>query len=145
MPAIKTELSEGRDKITIIYLLFVFSFILHVTDEALNDFLGFYNPLVKSLKEDFTFIPFPTFSFRLWISGLALLSLLLTISTIFIISRNKVYINIIKAFSVLMILNGLGHIAGSIWFASILPGLLSSPLLMGFSIYLIIRIKDISQ
>ena len=36
---------------------------LHVTDEALNDFLSFYNPMVRRIREEVPLLPLPTFEF----------------------------------------------------------------------------------
>jgi len=36
---------------------------VHVMDEALNDFLSLYNPLVSSVNEKMEFALFPVFSF----------------------------------------------------------------------------------
>ena len=45
---------------------------LHVTDEALTDFLPLYNSIVESLREEYAWILLPTFSFPVWLSGLAI-------------------------------------------------------------------------
>lgn len=127
-----------RDRLSAIYLLFVFSLMLHVADEAANNFLGFYNPLIMRIRERISFFPFPVFSFNLWIAGLSLLIIILILFTLLIYKRNRIIIFIIKIFSLLMILNGLGHIIGSIYYSRILPGFYSSPFLIGFSIYLLV-------
>src|SRR5688572_24093219 len=43
---------------------------LHVTDEAINDFLSVYNPVVTQLLSKYPYLPLPTFSFQAWITGL---------------------------------------------------------------------------
>ena len=131
-----------KDKLSIAYLLFVISLMLHIIDEAVNDFLGFYNPFVLNIRERLSFFPFPTFTFRLWIFGLSLLIIILFSITVFIYGRNKVILLIIRIFSFLMILNGLGHIIGSIYFSEILPGFYFSPLLIGASIYLMVTVNS---
>jgi hypothetical protein len=50
---------------------------LHVTDEALTDFLPLYNSLVESARESYSWVPLPTFSFSVWLAGLILGVLLL--------------------------------------------------------------------
>ena len=133
------------DRLSIAYILFILSFLLHVIDEALNDFLDFYNPIVLRIREQFSFFPLPVFSFRLWISGLFLLILILLSITIFIYNRRRVFLFILKIFSYLMIMNGLWHIVGSIYYSKFLPGLYSSPVLIGFSIYFILTLNDIKD
>jgi len=49
----------------------------HVVDEASNDFLSFYNPMVLRLREQLGWYPMPTFSFWPWLIGLTLLVLCL--------------------------------------------------------------------
>ncbi len=44
---------------------------IHVADEALTNFLAVYNPTVLKIRARFPWIPLPTFSFRVWIVGLA--------------------------------------------------------------------------
>jgi|WetSurMetagenome_2_1015567.scaffolds.fasta_scaffold74886_2 hypothetical protein len=134
-----------HDGLTRAYLLMVLSLGLHVIDEAITGFLGFYNPLVLKLREQFEFIPFPVFPFWLWILGLSLLVMVLFLLTSLINRRNKIYVFIIRVFSFIMILNGLGHILGSIYLSRILPGFYSSPLLLAFSIYLLIILSGKSE
>src|SRR5213592_3615388 len=43
----------------------------HVTDEALTDFLSVYNPIVRAARERFAWLPIPTFTFGVWLTGLA--------------------------------------------------------------------------
>ncbi len=130
-----------NDRLSFGYLLMVFSLGLHVIDEALTGFLQFYNPLVLKLREQFEFIPFPVFPFWLWIPGLSLLVIVLLLLTSIIYRRNRVFIFIIRVFSFIMILNGLGHILGSVYLSRILPGFYSSPLLLALSIYLLIMLS----
>lgn len=127
-----------RDRLSISWLFLIVSLILHVIDEALNNFLDFYNPLVLKIKEHISFIPLPTFTFRIWISGLSIGVVLLLLMTPFIYDRNRFFIPVAKIFSILMILNGLAHIIGSIYYDRILPGLFSSPILIIFSAYFIL-------
>lgn len=50
---------------------------IHVIDEALTDFLSVYNPMIKALRQRWRFLPLPTFSFGVWLSGLILAVILL--------------------------------------------------------------------
>src|SRR5687768_6742057 len=50
---------------------------LHVTDEALTGFLPRYNATVRSMREAAPWVPLPTFTFWVWLTGLVLLVLLL--------------------------------------------------------------------
>jgi hypothetical protein len=131
-----------RDKLCVSYLILVGSLILHVIDEAINHFLDFFNLLVIKLKEHLTIFPFPVFTFKIWITGLTLAIIILIIITRFIQRRNRFAFVITRIFAVLMIINGLGHIAFSIYYKRIIPGMLSSPVLIFFSIYFIYQVQQ---
>jgi hypothetical protein len=131
-----------HNKLTFSYLLLVISLLLHVTDEAVNHFLDFYNPLVLKLREYSSIFPFPTFSFKIWIIGLALLIVVLLTITPIIYHRNRIILMVTKIFAVLMIFNGLGHLVFSIYYKRVIPGMLSSPLLIFFSIYFFYQVQQ---
>ena len=44
---------------------------IHVADEALTDFLSVYNPTVGAIRARFPFLPLPTYTFPVWLGGLA--------------------------------------------------------------------------
>jgi hypothetical protein len=48
------------------WLCLALALALHVLDEALTGFLPLYNAVVKSLRVEHAWLPFPTFTFRLW-------------------------------------------------------------------------------
>jgi hypothetical protein len=125
-----------RDKPTLAYLLLVICLALHVADEANHHFLDFYNPLALKIREYLFFFP-PTFSFQIWITGLCLAILLLLLLAPFVYSRNKRMIPAARIFSVVMILNGLGHIAASFYYGKIMAGMVTSPFLIFFSVWFI--------
>ncbi len=111
---------------------------LHVADEALTDFLSFYNPMVTSLRERWSWFPMPTFTFDVWLTGLiiAVIALLTLSLLVFRGSRAMVYLS--YPYGLLMLLNGLGHSMGSIYFGRLLPGVYSSPLLLAASVWLLV-------
>jgi hypothetical protein len=111
---------------------------LHVTDEATSGFLPFYNSAVGSLRNAFPWIPLPTFSFPVWLGGLiAGVLLLLTLSPLVFAGR-KIFRPISYFLGVLMTLNALGHIGGSIYYGTLVPGALSSPILLVAAIALLL-------
>jgi hypothetical protein len=121
-----------HDRLSVTYLLLVTSLALHVTDEAINHFLDFYNPLALKVREYLIYFP-PTFTFQIWITGLCLAIIILLLLTPLVFKRNSFMLRFAKIFALIMILNGLGHIAGSIWYHKIMAGLATSPLLIFFS------------
>jgi len=112
---------------------------LHVADEALTDFLPFYNGLVHDLRLRLGFFPMPTFSFGLWLGGLiALIVAGFGISPL--IGRGGRPARIVATLiGVLMIFNAGGHKVGSIFAGRLLPGFRSSPLLFLASAYMVWR------
>lgn len=110
---------------------------LHVVDEALTDFLSFYNPLVERLRERFGYWPMPTFEFVPWITGLAVGVAVLSALTPFALRGARWMRPLAYFFGTLMLLNGLGHSLGSVYFGRLLPGVYTSPLLLIASAYLL--------
>ena len=113
------------------------SLALHVFDEAMTDFLSVYNPTVLAIREQFPFLPLPVFTFQIWLSGLigAVLLLLLLSPYAF---RGENWVRILSyPLGILMLCNGLLHIGGSLYLRQPMPGVYSSPLLLGSSIYLL--------
>jgi putative copper export protein len=114
---------------------------LHVTDEARNDFLSVYNPTVLAIRSKLPWLPLPTFTFKTWITGLTLGILLLLALAPFAFRRSRWLIPPAFILGVLMTLNGLGHISGSIYTGSWMPGVYSSPLLIAAAVWLLIETR----
>jgi hypothetical protein len=111
---------------------------VHVTDEALTDFLSVYNPAVQAIRRKLPFLPLPTFSFEVWLAGLisAVILLLLLSPSAFRGARWMTPLSYF--FGVMMLGNGLLHIAGSFYLGRPMPGVYSAPLLLGASVYLLV-------
>ena len=121
------------------WLLLVATLAIHVADEALTGFLDFYNPLVRQIRTRWTWFPMPTFTFDVWLIGLIVLVILLTLLAPVIRQGGWVAAVFSWIFSSIMLLNGLGHLAGSVYFQQWLPGASSAPLLLAFSLLLMRR------
>jgi len=111
---------------------------LHVADEAAHDFLGFYNPFVMMLRDDLLIQWLPTFKFGEWLGGLIAAVMLLAAASVFALRGARWMAWISLPYGLLMLLNGLGHIGGSMWTRRMLPGVLSAPLLLGCSLWLLV-------
>lgn len=122
----------------IAWVALVLALALHVIDEAANDFLGFYNPMILALRESYAWIPLPTFTFPVWIIGLAVgVSILLALSPL--VFAGKRYLRPLAYFlGILMTANGLGHIGASVCLDKLVPGVYSSPVLLVASAALLI-------
>jgi len=110
---------------------------LHVVDEALTDFLGFYNPLVLSLRGAWGWFPAPTFRFGIWLTGLVVLLLVLFALTP-VVQRGKAASYMLSmTLGAIMFLNGVGHLGGSLYYSRWLPGSTTAPLLLVTSVVLL--------
>jgi hypothetical protein len=112
---------------------------LHVTDEAMTDFLSVYNPTVLAIRERLPFLPIPTFTFGVWLTGLCVGITLLFLLSPLTFRRNRILVWIAFPLSVVMFGNGLLHIAGSFYLGRAMPGVYSSPLLLLASAWLFVN------
>ena len=119
------------------WLLLVGALAVHVIDEALTGFLDFYNPLVLSIRERFAWFPMPTFTFDAWLALLIAAVVALALITPWIAGGGTGTVAVSWLFATLMFLNGVGHLAGSLYFDRWLPGATSAPLLLAASILLV--------
>jgi hypothetical protein len=118
------------------WLLLVAALALHVTDEALTHFLEFYNPLVLRIRSQAAWFPMPTFEFDTWLMGLILAVIVLALLTP-LVRRGAVGTRLASwILTVIMFLNGMGHLVGSAYFQRWLPGATSAPLLLVASVML---------
>jgi hypothetical protein len=112
---------------------------LHVTDEAMTDFLSVYNPTVRAIRERLPLLPMPTFTFGVWLTGLCVGILTLFCLSPLAFRGNRVLIWIAFPLSIIMLGNGLLHISASFDFGRLMPGVYSSPILLLASTYLFIN------
>ncbi len=111
---------------------------IHVADEALTNFLAVYNPTVLKIRARFPWIPLPTFSFRVWIVGLAAaVALMFSLSPVAFRGTRWIVL-VALPLSVIMIGNGLGHIGSSLYLRRLMPGVYSSPVLIAASLFVLI-------
>jgi hypothetical protein len=113
------------------------AFAIHVTDEALTDFLSVYNPAVRAIRAKLPFLPLPTFTFRVWLTGLVLAVLVLASLTPFAVRGAPWMQPIAYGFGLIMAGNGLLHLGGSVYMKKAMPGVYSAPLILGAAIYLL--------
>lgn len=111
---------------------------VHVTDEALTDFLSVYNPTVLAIREKLPFLPLPTFTFERWLTGLILAVILLLLLSPFAFRGAWWMTPLSYFFGAIMLGNGLLHIGGSFYLGRVMPGVYSAPLLLAASVYLLI-------
>ena len=119
------------------WIILTVALTLHVLDEALNDFLSIYNPLVALINQRMGFSFFPIFSTTKWLTGLMIGIIILFGFSFFAYREKKWILSLSYFYGVLMLLNGLGHFLGSLYYSKLIAGIYTSPLLLGGSIYLI--------
>jgi len=113
------------------------AFGIHVVDEALTDFLSVYNPMVRAVRARFPFLPLPTFTFRVWLTGLVLAVVALASLTPFAFRGAAWMRPVAYAFGLIMAGNGLLHLVGSAYTRKAMPGTYSAPLILAAAIYLL--------
>jgi hypothetical protein len=106
-------------KNTTAWVLMISAIAIHVFDEAVTDFLSFYNPLALDLRESFGFSFPPMFTFEMWLGGL-IVGILVCFALTPIVKRGG---RITRVFTIvlgiLMIVNSLGHMLGSAYSGSL--------------------------
>jgi hypothetical protein len=135
-------MEDRRFKFGWAWIALALALAVHVTDEAWTDFLSVYNPTVLAIRERFPFLPLPTFSFKVWLSGLILGVLLLLALSPLAFRGARWLIIAAHLLSILMMVNALQHIAGSIYLGRFVPGVYSAPLLMICSVSLFISARN---
>lgn len=121
------------------WVAFALTVAVHVTDEATHDFLFVYNPLARAIRERLPFLPIPTFTFEIWIAGLAAGILLLLALSLLAFKGNRVLRYIAFPLAIIVgLFNAAGHIGGSLYFHRWMPGVYSAPLLLIVAIWLLI-------
>jgi hypothetical protein len=118
------------------WLVLVATLAVHVVDEALTGFLGFYNPLVLAIRSRIYWFPMPTFTFRVWLAGLIAVVLVLALLGPAVRRGAAGTRPASWMLSGFMFLNGLGHLGGSLYFQRWLPGATSAPVLLVASVLL---------
>ena len=103
---------------------------LHVADEALTGFLPLYNEVVSTARESYPWLPFPVFTFDGWLTMLVVAVIALAAFTLPALRGRRWLRPIAYFYAVLMIANGIGHLAASAHFEMWAPGTTSAPLLL---------------
>jgi hypothetical protein len=122
----------------ITWVCLVLAIALHVADEALTGFLPRYNAFIESLRAANFWLPFPTFTFQAWISGLTLGVLILLSLSPLVFAGNRYLRPLAFFLGILMVANALGHIGISVYLGEFAPGVYSSPVLLVAAVALLV-------
>ena len=112
------------------WYLLVAALGIHVADEASTGFLEFYNPLVLRIRDAWPAFPMPTFTFGVWLAGLVALVAALALAGPLVRRSAPGTRTASWILTTIMMLNGTGHMLGSLYFGRWLPGTTSAPLLL---------------
>ena len=124
------------------WILLCIALGIHVFDEAINDFLSIYNPTVNLIRQHAPFVPLSTFTYGVWLAGLIIGIIVLLCLSPLVFRGNRRMFLVSYALGTIMILNAIGHIAGSVMLGRLMPGVYSSPLLLGGAIFLIMATRN---
>ncbi len=111
---------------------------LHVADEALTGFLPRYNSVIESLRDTYGWVPFPTFTFPIWLGGIIILVVILFAFTPLVLRGYRWIRGLSYFLGVIMVANAIGHISASIWLREFAPGVYSSPVLLLAAVALLV-------
>jgi len=131
------------------WVLLCLAFCAHVADEALTGFLPVYNATVIVLRNEYAWFPMPTFEYRQWLIGLIVANAVFLLLTPFAFQNARWLRPLAYFYAGVHLLNGVGHTLATIFgqtvssvhFPRPAPGFYSSPLLIGGSIYLLVRLR----
>ncbi len=128
-----------QPKLAIAWVALTLAFGIHVADEALHDFLAFYNPLAMSLRDMLLWTWMPTFEFGAWLGWLiGAVAALLSMSW-FAFYRARWMVWTSFCYGLVMLLNGLLHLGASAYLQKEVPGVWSAPLLGGCGAWLLVE------
>lgn len=136
-----THCASSRREFGRAWLGVTFALALHVVDEVATDFLSVYNPIVREMRARIWWFPMPEFTFGVWLTGLCLaVAVLLALSPMAFrgvrLLRLAAY-----PYAVIMFLNGLGHLAASLYLGRWAPGATTAPLLLVSSLCLLHTVR----
>jgi hypothetical protein len=109
----------------------------HVVDETVTDFLSLWNPAVRLLEEKLPLLALPTFTFATWFWGLVVLTAILLLLSRAALRGAEWLRPLAWVYGLVMLANGLAHLAASVYLRRPAPGVVTAPLLLAASLYLI--------
>jgi hypothetical protein len=125
------------------WVLLTIVLALHVIDEALTDFLSVYKPIVRAARARIGWFPMPEFTFGVWLTGLCVLVLVLLALSPLAYRGSRALRMAAYPYAIIMFLNGVGHLVGSIYLDRWAPGATTSPLLIAASIGLVACAREV--
>ena len=128
-----------RAKWGIAWMGLVYALAIHVIDEMINGFLPFYNSAVTTLRETYSWLVLPTFSYGIWLIMLGIGLTALLVASPLVFEGHRFMRPVAFVFGGLMVLVALGHVVASVVIGYAAPGVYSSPLLFAAAIWLVVK------
>jgi hypothetical protein len=115
------------------------SLLAHVADEAMTGFLDLYNPMVQSIRARYAWYPMPVFRFDVWLAGLCVLVVALLALSPLAVRGSRFVKAAAYPYAAIMLLNGIAHLAASVYPGRRAPGSTTAPFLIATSVWLAAR------
>lgn len=112
------------------WLLQLTALLIHVADEAIGDLVSYYNLTIDEINSDLGTTVLPTLILEYWLAAMLIVIAILFSLTRWVSRVSSMARRLVLVVSALMVLNGVGHVIGSIFLGHLLPGFWSSPLLI---------------
>jgi hypothetical protein len=132
-------LSEDGKRLGNAWLYLTGALIFHALDELIHHFLDFYLEMLFAINAKLPALPLPIFTTSSWITLVAVLTVFLLLLAPFAYHEQGPIRLYAKVFAVIIFLNGLLHLTGSLVSNRPLPGVYSAPLLLVFALLLFFR------
>ncbi len=110
---------------------------IHAVDELVTGYLDVHNSTVLALRERYPLIALPTLTFNTMLLLLIFAVVVLVALSPLVWKGKWAMRPISHVYAAVMLSNGLGHIAHSIFMQELMPGVYTSPLLLVTSIVLL--------
>lgn len=141
----QSEPSNRRRAFGFAWVAFAVALGLHVYDEATHNFLSVYNPTAEAIRHRLPFLPLPTFTFAVWLTGLCTaIALLLMASPIAFRNVRWLRVAACPLGIVVGIVNASLHLLSSAYYHRCMPGVLSSPLLIVAAVFLLLSASSMA-
>jgi hypothetical protein len=138
----RASAAPGTSRVGVAWVGLSLALAVHVTDEALTDFLSIYNPIAQSVRDSVSWAPLPIFEFNVWLAALVAAVVGLLAMSPLAYRGARPLRPLAYAFSILMVLNALAHFAGSLLLGRPMPGVYSSPLLLAAAAFLLFSLRE---
>src|SRR5207248_11137038 len=107
----------------IAWVTFALAVAVHVTDEAMHDFLSTYNPSVRAIRARLSFLPLSMVSFRIWLALLTAGIFFLLCLSPFAFRRDSWLRTVSRRLAILVgVLNATPHAGSSCCLRRWMPG-----------------------